>query len=172
MDIVSSEDNYKSIEMNFKVSIVVTALILFGVLKVNAQTNQAYSPTHLQAAEAFLKSTGVDKQFDNIINTMLSAFGKQIPADKKASFDEVMKKFMGKYFSWEIMKGDLSKMYASELSETDLKAATAFYNTPAGKRMSQKLPQLMEKGLLMGQKIVQDHQPELQQMMKDAFKQP
>ncbi len=158
--------------MNLKISIVVAAFMLFGVVKVNAQINQTYSPSHLQAAEELLKSTGVDKQFDNIINTMLSAFGKQIPADKKASFEEVMKKFMGKYFSWDIMKNDLSKMYASELSETDLKAATAFYNTPAGKRMSQKLPQLMEKGLLMGQKIVQDHQPELQQLMKEAFKQP
>lgn len=172
MDIVSSEDNYKSIRMNLKTSIVSIALILFCVFKANAQTNRAYSPSHLQAAEAFLKSTGVDKQFDNITNILASTLSTQMPADKRASLAEVMKKFMAKYFNWDIMKNDLSKVYASELSESDLKAATAFYNSPAGKRMSQKLPQLMEKGLLMGQKIIQDHKAEMQQMIQEANKKP
>jgi len=156
--------------MNIKISIVALALVLFGVFNVNAQTKPVFTPSHLQAAETLLKSTGVDKQFGEITNTMLSTLGNQIPADKKPAFVEVMKKFMGKYFNWETMKAELSMMYASEFSEADLKEATAFYNTPAGKRFGEKLPILTQKGALMGQKIVQDHQAELMQMMQEAFK--
>ncbi len=158
--------------MNIKINIVAVALVLFAGFNVNAQTKPAYTPAHLQAAETLLKSTGIDKQFGEITNTLLSTLGNQIPADKKASFVEVMKKFMGKYFNWEMMKAELSIMYASEFSEADLKEATAFYNTPTGKRFSEKLPILTQKGALMGQKIIQDHQTELQQMMQEAFKQP
>lgn len=173
MDIVSSEDYYKSIKMSFKGSIAVAGILLcFVVFNANAQSNSAYTPARLQAAETLLKATGMDKQFEDITNTMLSTLGNQIPQDKKASFVEVMKKFMGKYFSWDVIKTDLSVMYASEFSEADLKELTAFYNTPAGKRFSEKLPILTQKGALMGQKIIKDHQEELQQMMKDAFKQP
>jgi hypothetical protein len=159
--------------MNLKGTIAVVGILLcFGAFNVKAQSNPAYTPAQLQAAETLLKATGIDKQFEDITNTMLSTLGNQIPQDKKASFVEVMKKFMGKYFSWDVIKADLSAMYASEFSEADLKELTAFYNTPAGKRFSQKLPILTQKGALMGQKIIQDHQAELQQMMKDAFKQP
>lgn len=156
--------------MSFKINIVAAALILFFGFNVSAQTNQVYSPSHLQAAETLLKATGIDRQFDDIINTMLSAFGNQIPADKKSTFEAVMKKFMGKYFTWEAMKSELSATYASEFSEADLKEITTFYNTPVGKRYSQKLPQLTQKGVLLGQKIAQDHQAELMQMMQEAFK--
>ena len=173
MDIVYLEDHHKSIEMNLKGSIAVVGILLcFGVFNAKAQSNPAYTPSQLQAAETLLKATGIDKQFEGITNTMLSTLGNQIPQDKKASFVEVMKKFMGKYFSWDVIKTDLSAMYASEFSEADLKALTAFYNTPAGKRFSEKLPILTQKGVLMGQKIIQDHQAELQQMMQEAFKQP
>ncbi len=158
--------------MNLTIKIaLVSALLCFGFAKGNAQTNKlAFSPTHLQAAESFLISTGIDKQFGDITNTLLSAFGNQIPEDKKATFVSVMKKFMGKYYNWEVLKVELSNVYAAEFSESELKDLAVFYNTSVGKKYGQKLPALTQKGLLIGQKIVSDHQTELQQMMQDAFK--
>jgi uncharacterized protein len=156
--------------MSFKITLVIAGILLcFGGLSVNAQPTPTAS--HLQAAETFLLATGIDKQFDDMTDMMLTTFTIQMP-DSKTNLEGAMKKFMGKYFNWEATKSQLSAAYASEFSEADLKELTFFYNTPVGKKYSQKFLQLTQKVLMLGQKIAQDHQTELLQTMMEALKKP
>ena len=81
-----------------------------------------------------------------------------------------MNQFMGKYFSWNLLKHEMSVMYAREFTEPEMKQLIAFYKTPLGIKLNQKQPMLMQKGMAMGQQRVTEHQAELQKMMADAMK--
>ena len=117
-----------------------------------------------------LTASGADTLFKSNIATVLTATSARIPEDKRATYINVMNRFITKYISWEILKDQLSAIYAQEFSEKELKELTAFYNTPLGKKLTNKLPMLSQKGAKMGQMAVESHQSELQQMMQDAFK--
>lgn len=157
--------------MNLKLNLIVIPLLLCVVFfKANAQTTEA-TPSHLQAAEKFLVAVGIGVQFNAISDNIINTFSKQFPEDHRAAFAGVMKKFMDKYYTWDIVKGPMSKIYAAEFDETELNQLTAFYNSPAGKKYSEKLPVLMQKGMLMGQQVMTDHKAEFIEMMKEATKQ-
>jgi hypothetical protein len=153
-------------------------LLCFSFIGANAQTPTNANPptiiehsvTHLKAAENFLIATGINTQFGTIVDNIITQYSGNVPADKKDLFVSVMKKFMGKYYSWEALKGTLSSIYADEFSEPELKQLADFYNTPAGKKFGSKQAVLTQKGMQAGQQVVEQHQAELQQMIQDAIK--
>lgn len=157
--------------MKFKLNIIaITGIILFSFTIIKAQTaTNTFTPSHLQSAENYLIATGVNTKFGSITDNIVSAFGKQIPENNRAAFIDVMEKFMHKYYTWDALKGEMSQMYATEFTEDELKQLTTFYNTPLGQKYGEKIVILSEKGMLLGQQIIKDHQPELEQMMKDAM---
>lgn len=151
--------------MNFKLLIT---LLLFGLV-VKAQTPNI-TPAHLKAAEEALNASGAGDQLQGNMTTMLKQASATVPEDKRAKFLEVMKTFVGKYINWEIIRDQLSVVYAKEFTEKELKDLTAFYQSPLGKKLTEKQPVILQKGVEIGQQAVQSHQVELQQMMQEAFK--
>jgi hypothetical protein len=157
--------------MNLKLNLItLICLFILSAGSIKAQTTEpSFTPGQLKAAERCLIATGIDKQFGDIINKTISTGSTQIPEEHRASFVKVMKTFMGQYFTWDVLKDRIAKLYATEFTESELNQLTAFYNTPLGKKVGEKLPMLMQKGMLLGQQAVEEHRPELEQMMKEAF---
>ena len=88
-----------------------------------------------------------------------------------APFKQVMLDFFSKYMSWESLKDDIAEIYLEEFSIQELKELTAFYKTPTGQKAALRVPQLMSKGGELGMRRVQEHMPELQEMIaKEAEK--
>lgn len=150
--------------------ITITAACSLGCLRVRAQSNEVemFSNSKMKAAENFMLALGIDKQFDNIKNTVINNISTRFPEGQRAVFTQVMTDFMAKYFTWDNMKVEMEKIYASELSEDDLNALATFFKTPAGQHYGAKMPDLLQKSMLMGQKVVIDHEQELLEMFKQA----
>jgi hypothetical protein len=153
--------------MRFKLTLV---LLLFCAF-VKAQTTATITPSHLKAAEDMLTASGAGEQMRAGMDAMIKAAANNAPEDKRVKFTEVMNSFLTKYMNWEILKDQLTAIYAQEFTEKELKDLTTFYISPLGKKLNQKQPALMLKGAAIGQQAVQAHQVELQQMMQEAFKQ-
>lgn len=150
--------------------IILIALFLFSVAGLKAQTTgPAFTPSHLKAAEQYLVATGFNKLFGDNALYMINSTSAKMPEKHRASYVKGMQAFMAKYYTWDVLKDNFSKIYAAEFTEDELKQLTVFYNSPIGKKVSSKTPLLMQKGMAMGQQVVADHRPELEQMMKDAF---
>jgi hypothetical protein len=81
-----------------------------------------------------------------------------------------MNTYLKKYISWDVLKPDLTMMYAREFTEAELKQLTAFYKTPLGMKLNEKQPLLMQTGMNIGQQAVAAHQGELQQMIAEVMK--
>jgi hypothetical protein len=122
------------------------------------------SASHRQAAETMLGLIYPPGSFDKLVDQMLEAQLKQRP--EAAAIEPEMRAFFSKYMSWNSLKGDMVEMYARAFTETELRDITKFYQTPTGRKMSSMLPQLMQSGMEIGQKRVQEHLPELQEAIK------
>lgn len=159
--------------MNLKLKLIALAgVILFFSSSLKAQTtDQTLTPSHLAASQQMLLALGLDKQFSTIVTNQIDALSSQAPEDKRDAFKRVMKTFMNKYFTWDLLKDKIAAIYANEFTEDELKQITAFYNSPVGQKVGQKLPSLMQQGMMVGQTAVEAHKGELEQMMTDEFSQ-
>ncbi|RYE20070.1 MAG: DUF2059 domain-containing protein [Sphingobacteriaceae bacterium] len=146
-------------------SFALAAFCLLINLNLKAQETPL-TPSHIKAAEDMLTSMNMPYIFTSSINNMVNMQTANVPLDQRKAFSDAMKTFLNKYLNWDLLKTDLSKIYASEFTEPEIKELTKFYQTPLGKKMIEKSPALMQKGMLIGQQAVVSHQSELQDIMK------
>lgn len=125
------------------------------------------TPSHRKAAEDLLALMGGEKSMTDMTNRILSMQLEQRPEMK--AVEPEMRTFMNKYMSWQAIKEDIATLYAQEFTEKELKELNKFYQTPTGRKTIQKMPQLMQAGMEIGQKRVQDHLPELQKAIADKM---
>jgi hypothetical protein len=140
--------------------VIVLALFLTGV----TTTSSADETSHRAAAEEILTLTNTEKVMQAAMDTMLDAQLKANPTLEPVK--DVMKRFLAKYLSFAAVKEDMITLYVTEFTEEELKELAAFYRTPTGKKAIEKLPVLFQKGAEIGTKRVQEHLPELQQMIQ------
>jgi uncharacterized protein len=81
-------------------------------------------------------------------------------------FRDVMVKWLKKYMTWQAMAPELTKLYAANFTEAELKAMSAFYRTPAGKKSLLKMPELTQRSAMIGAQMGQAHSEELKAAMK------
>lgn len=115
-------------------------------------------------AEKLLETMGMDQAMTQSINQMLDLQLQKNP--QLQPFKEVMLTFFHKHLSYEVLKPQLTKIYAEEFTTEELKAINAFYVTSAGKKTIEKMPSLMQKGMQIGEAQFYAHIDELEAMIK------
>jgi hypothetical protein len=145
-------------------------ILAVAVLAVTSPVVLADQKTHRKVAEELLKTMGVDKQVETAIAQMLDLQIKNNP--KLVPFRDTFKKFFTKHMSWESLKEDLVTIYVDAFTEEELNGILAFYRTPVGRKMVEKMPDLMSKGMQLGVRRVQENQEELRRMIQDAANEP
>ncbi len=106
----------------------------------------------------------MERVLQQSIETALESQIKQNPPI--GVYRGVMLKFLGKYMSYESLKDELVQVYAAEFTGDELATLRSFYQTPVGRTAIEKLPTLMVQGMQMGQRRVQAHLGELEEMIK------
>jgi hypothetical protein len=145
---------------------VLAVLLMAGSLtavvaaETTAPEKSTAKPEAIAAAHELFAVMDIGKMMDNAITKMVDVQVKQNPMI--APVKTVMLDFFRKYMSWDVLKDEMAKIYAEEFTIKELKELTAFYKSPLGQKMAQKMPVLMAKGAELGQRRVQEHMPELQ----------
>jgi hypothetical protein len=145
------------------------------VLPVAAQSTSATGSTapapitlgQRQAAAALLATIYSDGAFDQMIEQVLVTQLKSHPEAKP--YEDEMRAFFKKYMSWSSLKGEMAEIYAREYTEAELLDIKRFYESPTGRKAAAKMPMLMQKGMELGQRRVQEHLPELQKSIADKI---
>jgi len=142
---------------------VVLAVFVVMMVGVSCLAAGQITDSHRQAAEELLVAMGMERTLEDSINSTLSMQLQQMP--QLAQYEDVMRAFLYKYMSWEYLKEHIVQLYAEEFTEAELREITAFYRTETGKKLIELTPVLMNKGMAIGQQAVEEHLPELQQMV-------
>lgn len=145
---------------------LLASLILISSLAFNPSALADESAE--QAAAQLLDSMGMETILDGMIEVALD---QQIAKNPElAPFKSIMRQFLTKHLSYEVLRPKLATAYAAEFSAEELLQAAEFYATPTGKKFLEKMPILYAKGSQIGQDSINEHIPELQQAIQGEVK--
>jgi hypothetical protein len=121
------------------------ALILAATTLSFGQDNSVYKNT----LKEMMDVSGSTESYKVVITQTIKMFKEQ----KSQVPDEVWTHFEKSFL--EVSQGELLEMlvpiYQKHISLPDLKAIIAFYQSPAGKRFSEKTPFIMQESMQAGQ---------------------
>ena len=77
---------------------------------------------------------------------------------------------ISKELTWDFLKNDLITIYSETFTEQELKSVIKFYQSPTGKKIVSKTPELMKRSMEMTQKRVMDIIPKLEKIANEIEK--
>jgi len=143
---------------------VLAAILCVSLMSGGKLFAQEAPPSHDQAAAELLQVLGVERQMQLVINTMTDAMLKNNPV--LSPVRGTILEWFQKYFTWEQLGPEFVKLYKEAFTESEMRELLAFYKTPTGQKVLMKMPELMQKGAVIGESIGQAHSGELQDMLK------
>ena len=123
----------------------------FGLILSCSSWAQAADPTPAQIdlAREVVIASGISRSFDNIVPNYMAQVTRTLTSTRPElakDVDEALKTVRPEF---EARKDELittaAKIYASDLSEDELKAAKAFFTSPAGKKYVDSQPDMLNK---------------------------
>ena len=158
---------------------IVLLLVLVAYLPLNAHADEA--SRHAKAKEMLrLLHTGqlLDQTMKRMMDQEAMATARNLvkntanPEDR-AKLDEFQKKIsqlMDSQMGWKALEPDYVNMYANNFTDEQLDAIIAFYKSPAGVALVDKLPMLTSQAMQIAQLKMAAFQPQLRQMLDDFAK--
>ncbi|HVX65619.1 MAG TPA: DUF2059 domain-containing protein [Bryobacteraceae bacterium] len=87
---------------------------------------------------------------------------------KKQHATEAINKVVAEHLGWEKLKPRFVALMAEAFTDEELDGILAFYRSPAGKAMVEKMPQFMGKTMGVVQAAMQEMQPEIQRIIDET----
>jgi hypothetical protein len=122
--------------------------------------SHAGSDSHRQAVARLFELTHVQRLIEESVDGALALQIAQNPA--LAQHREALRAFLEKYIGWPALKDDLAAMYLQAFTEADLDEMNAFYSSPTGQKVLQRLPELVQQRNQLALRRLQEHIGELQ----------
>ncbi len=122
-------------------------------------------------ADVTMKKT-LDKQREAMVKMLPALMPKDLPPEAVQQAQEMMPRVMDvvyKQLTWESLKPDFIQIYSEVFSEDEIKSLTAFYNTPAGQKLIEKMPEVTAKSMQLMQKRMVTIMPELQKAIQQTI---
>lgn len=141
----------------------IAQFLALALLAFNMQAHAAPENGRMKAAVNLLDAMDMRVTLARTVEQVTTAEVDKNP--DLIPFKGVMLEFMGKYMGYDSLKGDLAKLYADSFTRAELEELARFYQTPLGRKMLLKLPELTVEGSRLGQRKVEEHLPELEAMI-------
>jgi hypothetical protein len=92
------------------------------------------------------------------------------PESKKAVLETYQAKAnaaLDQAIGWNKLKPDMVKLYTTNFTESELKDLVAFYQSPLGKKVLEKMPQLTQQSAQMTQAKLESAVPVVNKLLAD-----
>jgi hypothetical protein len=93
--------------------------------------------------------------------------------DQRKKLDDFQQKatdIVSNQISWSKVQPDFLKLYTDTYSEPEIDGILAFYKSPSGQAMLNKMPDLTAKSIAISRDRIQTVQPQLRQLLQDFAK--
>ncbi len=108
---------------------------------------------------------------NNVVNEALN--GKKPTPKQQKAIDNMMDKtsdLFQKEMAWDKLEPMYISLYRETFTEEEINGMLAFYKTPAGKAVIEKMPGLMQKSAVESQKIISSSMPKIKKIRDDFQK--
>lgn len=148
---------------------LVRALILIVPLLGSTLWAQPFAESHVAAAEKLVALEGGEESYNDGLTRMLDQQTATNP--QFARVRDVLESWQRQYLSWEVLEPEYVKVVCATYTEEEIRDIIAFYETEAGEKLLQKGTDVSFELMKISQRLSQEHQLELQMMMRDRMKQ-
>lgn len=153
-------------------------LLLTFSLPLAARADEA---SHKAKAEEVIQILHLDRMVNGVMQNALQQsatltkqrYGGQMTPAATAALSDFQKKLtatLEPQISYEALKPDYIRIFSEQFTEEQIDAMLAFYKSPAGKALIEKLPLVEQQVGQVLQKRVQELQPQVKQMFDDFQK--
>lgn len=119
----------------------------------------AADPEARKEALRLLDAMDMDTQLAGALKVMMDMQLQEKP--ELVRYRHVMEAFFAKHMGYDALREPLVELYAQEFTAAEMRAASDFYSTPAGKTFLAKMPRMMQLGGELGQRQVMENMGEL-----------
>ncbi len=151
------------------------SIIVFIILSMFSSYAIADEVSHKAAAEELILLSNPDQMLNQVwaqLESMLDQQYQQMGAPEELR--PIFKKYTDKLFevikaelSFENIKDDMISTYVKTYTESEIRAISEFYKSPAGKAFLEKMPSLMQESMAMTQKKMSQIMPKIQAISKE-----
>ncbi len=163
------------IKQSLSLLILLISMAIAGMLYAEAP---APTDSHKAAALKLLEVTHTAELLNQTAAQMTGMFSAM---SQRPDISEPQKKTIQSYqqkasellkteLTWDKLKDEFVALYTEVYTENELLELTKFYETPLGKKMLAKTPELMARSMQISQKHVQLLVPKMQQLMMQMGK--
>ncbi|RUS67619.1 hypothetical protein CUZ56_00094 [Saezia sanguinis] len=151
-------------------------------LNVQAQTQtQTQTPSDASirqllqvsnAQGALANSQDMQKDMLTQLTQQLQVISPQLNNKQRAILDQMVNDLaalIGKYTSWERLEPVMLSIYQQVYTQEEVDALIAFYSSPTGQSVAQKIPQLTSLTTQVMQEQMMEMIPELQRIQSSAM---
>jgi hypothetical protein len=152
--------------------IIATFCLLFSVSAFAAPPSDASLNELLAVTNVQQMLSGMDAQMNQMMNGMIqqSLNGKQVnQAQQKAinNMKNKMSSMLRTEYAWEKIKPNFMRIYRDSFTQEEVNGMIAFYKTPSGKAVINKMPVVMQKTMVYTQTMVQGLMPKMQKIQHE-----
>ncbi|NQD94485.1 DUF2059 domain-containing protein [Pseudomonas sp. CrR25] len=131
--------------------------------------------SHAADAERFLQLARADKLAVPVYAQVQQMFAQRFaesgaPASKQAMLETYQAKAnaaLDQAVGWDKIKPDMVKLYTSNFSEQELQELIAFYQSPLGQKVLQKMPTLTAQSAQLTQSKLEAAVPKVNKLLAD-----
>ena len=116
-----------------------------------------------QAANELLEVIRFEKLMNDSINGAVQTIKQMDP--NMVKHETEIRDFYQKYMGAESLRKDVVDLYAETFTENELKDIVAFYKTKTGQKTLEKIPEIMQRSMKIGQTRVMQNMGELKQLV-------
>ena len=157
--------------MGMKPVCALALAVLVGALLAPAQ-----QPSKEAKIEQLLSAMNADATVNQILDQIKTMAASQIPAgatpEQAAKAQETQARILDlvrSRISWEKMRPEYVKMYSEIFSDEEISGMLAFYQSPAGRGMLQKMPLVIKQSLEIAQARMAELSPEIERIVRESL---
>lgn len=121
-------------------------IVAVAFITTQAFTQNSITPTALGHAKELLNAMGTMKASKQIVETMVASYKQSIPGVPTEFWDEFRKEF-----TTDGLIDLLAPIYAKYYTDEELLQLIAFYKSPLGQKLTEKLPAISQESFVVGQ---------------------
>ena len=125
------------------------ALLSLALFALPAFAQQAPTPEHLKAVREVVVASGLSQSFESIYGEFVGGVRQNIGSTRpelKKDMEEVLTALKAEA---DLRRDEIidssARIFASKMSEADLKEVAAFFNSPVGQRYNSYRPQVIDE---------------------------
>ncbi len=156
-----------------KIAMLVMALFAF-VSVATAAEPAADAAKNKELAEKLMTTMKISETMTRSLEMgkkiQLSMMAKRLKGQELQNMEELNRMMMdlvSKELNWEKLKVPIINIYAESFTAEELEAMIKFYESPVGKKLLEKQPEMQQKTMQLMQTIMMKLMPEMEKIAKD-----